>query len=88
VVVGHAVRRAELHAADRSPASVTNTSISTAPITTASSVETTCPASAARSGPGWATGESITFDSGQPHLYRNATEIPVEYLVSVTPPSP
>jgi transcriptional regulator with XRE-family HTH domain len=33
-------------------------------------------------------GESITFDSTQPHLYRNATDSPVEYLVSVTPPSP
>jgi transcriptional regulator with XRE-family HTH domain len=33
-------------------------------------------------------GESITFDSNQPHLYRNATDSPVEYLVSVTPPSP
>lgn len=33
-------------------------------------------------------GESITFDSSQPHLYRNLTDVPVEYLVSVTPPSP
>ena len=33
-------------------------------------------------------GESITFDSNQPHRYRNATESPVEYLVSVTPPTP
>jgi transcriptional regulator with XRE-family HTH domain len=33
-------------------------------------------------------GESITFDSSQPHLYRNDTESPVEFLVSVTPPSP
>jgi transcriptional regulator with XRE-family HTH domain len=33
-------------------------------------------------------GESITFDSNQPHLYRNATDSPVEFLVSVTPPSP
>lgn len=33
-------------------------------------------------------GESITFDSTQPHLYRNSTDAPVEYLVSVTPPSP
>jgi len=33
-------------------------------------------------------GESITFDSTQPHLYRNTTGSPVEYLVSVTPPSP
>jgi len=33
-------------------------------------------------------GESITFDSTQPHLYRNGTDSPVEYLVSVTPPSP
>ncbi|QYN40710.1 XRE family transcriptional regulator [Pseudonocardia sp. DSM 110487] len=33
-------------------------------------------------------GESITFDSSQPHLYRNVTDSPVEYLVSVTPPSP
>lgn len=33
-------------------------------------------------------GESITFDSSQPHLYRNATDTPVEFLVSVSPPTP
>jgi transcriptional regulator with XRE-family HTH domain len=33
-------------------------------------------------------GEAITFDSNQPHLYRNDTDSAVEYLVSVTPPSP
>ncbi|WP_206789697.1 helix-turn-helix domain-containing protein [Amycolatopsis sp. MtRt-6] len=33
-------------------------------------------------------GESITFDSNRPHLYRNSTGSPVEYLVSITPPSP
>ncbi|WP_370964316.1 helix-turn-helix domain-containing protein [Amycolatopsis sp. cg9] len=33
-------------------------------------------------------GESITFDSNQPHRYRNPTAVDVEYLVSVTPPSP
>ncbi|WP_327658060.1 helix-turn-helix domain-containing protein [Streptomyces sp. NBC_00483] len=32
--------------------------------------------------------ESITFDARQPHLYRNAADDPVEYIVSVTPPSP
>jgi transcriptional regulator with XRE-family HTH domain len=35
-----------------------------------------------------AAGESITFDAGQPHLYRNPADAPVEFLVSVTPPSP
>jgi transcriptional regulator with XRE-family HTH domain len=34
------------------------------------------------------TGESITFDSRQPHLYRNSCSEPVEYLVSITPPMP
>jgi transcriptional regulator with XRE-family HTH domain len=33
-------------------------------------------------------GESITFDSSQPHRYRNASDADVEFLISVTPPNP
>ncbi|GAB3989844.1 XRE family transcriptional regulator [Actinoallomurus acanthiterrae] len=35
-----------------------------------------------------AAGESITFDSRQPHRYINPSGDQVEYIVSVTPPSP
>jgi transcriptional regulator with XRE-family HTH domain len=35
-----------------------------------------------------AAGESITFDSRQPHRYLNASPDPVEYIVSINPPSP
>ncbi|MFZ3562197.1 cupin domain-containing protein [Streptomyces sp. BH055] len=34
------------------------------------------------------TQESITFDARQSHPYRGAGDGPVEYIVSVTPPSP
>ncbi|QOR70951.1 cupin domain-containing protein [Ruania alkalisoli] len=33
-------------------------------------------------------GESVTFDSRQPHRYQNVTDGVVEFLVSVAPPSP
>lgn len=32
-------------------------------------------------------GDSCHFDSNLPHRFFNATEVPVEYLVAVTPPS-
>ena len=35
-----------------------------------------------------AAGEAITFDSRQPHRYRNASAADVEFLISVTPPVP
>ncbi|MFI6435372.1 helix-turn-helix domain-containing protein [Streptomyces sp. NPDC050759] len=35
-----------------------------------------------------AGGEAITFDSRQPHRYLNESPDPVEYIVSVNPPSP
>jgi transcriptional regulator with XRE-family HTH domain len=35
-----------------------------------------------------AAGEAITFDSRQPHRYRNTSDITVEFLISVTPPIP
>lgn len=35
-----------------------------------------------------AAGESITFDSRQPHRYRNAGAAEVEFLICVTPPNP
>ena len=35
-----------------------------------------------------AAGEAITFDSRQPHRYRNACGTDVEFLISVTPPNP
>lgn len=35
-----------------------------------------------------ATGEAITLDSRQPHRYRNATEEPVEFILSINPPTP
>lgn len=33
-------------------------------------------------------GESVTFDSRQPHRYQNASDGEVEFLVSVAPPTP
>ncbi|WP_368498652.1 helix-turn-helix domain-containing protein [Herbiconiux sp. A18JL235] len=33
-------------------------------------------------------GESITFDSREPHRYLNETEASVQVVISVTPPSP
>jgi transcriptional regulator with XRE-family HTH domain len=33
-------------------------------------------------------GEAITLNSRQPHRYRNASDEPVEILLSVTPPTP
>ncbi|MFK0099557.1 helix-turn-helix domain-containing protein [Streptomyces sp. NPDC091040] len=33
-------------------------------------------------------GEAITFDARQAHRYRNDSDSPVEFLVSVTPPNP
>jgi transcriptional regulator with XRE-family HTH domain len=35
-----------------------------------------------------AAGEAVTFDSRQPHRYVNPSPGPVEYIVSITPPSP
>lgn len=35
-----------------------------------------------------AAGESVTFDSHQPHRYQNTSAGTVEFLVSVAPPSP
>lgn len=35
-----------------------------------------------------AAGEAVTFDSRQPHRYRNASDDDVEFLISVTPPMP
>jgi transcriptional regulator with XRE-family HTH domain len=33
-------------------------------------------------------GEAVTFDSLQPHRYRNLTDSDAEFLISVTPPTP
>ena len=33
-------------------------------------------------------GDAITFDSRQPHRYRNDSAADVEFLISVTPPNP
>lgn len=35
-----------------------------------------------------AAGQAITFDSRQPHRFRNASDSSVEFLLSVTPPNP
>jgi transcriptional regulator with XRE-family HTH domain len=35
-----------------------------------------------------AAGEAVTFDSRQPHRYRNTSADPVEFILSVTPPIP
>lgn len=34
------------------------------------------------------SGESISFDARLPHRYRNASQVPTEIILSVTPPNP
>ncbi|ETK30683.1 helix-turn-helix domain-containing protein [Microbispora sp. ATCC PTA-5024] len=35
-----------------------------------------------------AAGESITFDSSQPHRYRNTSDAPAEIVLAINPPTP